>query len=418
MMLPDPVKVHSRPLLRPLWRLFLQYCSAKLMSVFGDKVKAAWKYRELAASAHAEGISILTKPCLEKAIRLAPHEVSFRNDLGWLYYEQRELKQAETEFEGALEIEYSNSKTLIGLATTLHELGRLEDAVYYYLSYLTQEPNDVTTMVNLGILFQGLDRYEESLDVLGKAMALDANNALVHEYAGRAYYSLGRFPDSEKELKLAIDLDPRPSSVHNALGLTYELLGDDQKAEARYREAIRRDLAGDQGEPRLNLARLLDTTNGDATEALDLAKKAETLFRLQGQNDILVQTLWELGWIYYRLGRWQESIQASAEAVKLAPNVNPARFNLALATLRSGNVTGAKEEYQRTLDQIKDVSELKNHGIRDLEEALKADPNLNGGKEILGMLYQKEQGMLPRIDGTRTVRPETSETPRRVESEK
>src|SRR2546421_181410 len=101
-------------------KLLLEYSSAWARSFFGDKDKAAWEFRELALKCHSAGVPMLSRPCLERAVQLAPKQATFRIDLGWVHYAQANLAQAKAQFEKALDLEYRNANALIGLATTLH----------------------------------------------------------------------------------------------------------------------------------------------------------------------------------------------------------------------------------------------------------------------------------------------------------
>ena len=67
-----------------------------------------------------------------------------------------------------------------------------------------------------------------------------------------------------------------------------------------------------------------------------------------GRDDVNVA--WNLGWTYYLLGRFDESIATSQHAVVLDPAQVGVRFNVALARLAAGEIEHARAEYTETME--------------------------------------------------------------------
>ncbi len=70
-----------------------------------------------------------------------------------------------------------------------------------------------------------------------------------------------------------------------------------------------------------------------------------------GRDDI--NLAWNLGWMYYLMGRFDEAIQMDRKALASNPEQIGLHFNLALALLASGDIEAAKIEYNRALDTAK-----------------------------------------------------------------
>ena len=68
---------------------------------------------------------------------------------------------------------------------------------------------------------------------------------------------------------------------------------------------------------------------------------------LAGRDDASVA--WNLAWLYYLEGRFDESVQANRHTIEKDPTLLEARFDLALALLVSGQIDVAKAEYAQTL---------------------------------------------------------------------
>lgn len=67
-----------------------------------------------------------------------------------------------------------------------------------------------------------------------------------------------------------------------------------------------------------------------------------------GRDDL--NTRWNLGWTYYRLGRLGDSIEMTQSALELNPEQIALRFNLGLALLAQGQVDLARETYSAGFD--------------------------------------------------------------------
>lgn len=68
-----------------------------------------------------------------------------------------------------------------------------------------------------------------------------------------------------------------------------------------------------------------------------------------GKSDTSV--LWNLGWTYYLLGRFEEAIAVNQIALQLDPTLIGVRTNQAISLLAQGRTTNAVAEYQLALDE-------------------------------------------------------------------
>ncbi len=132
--------------------------------------------------------------------------------------------------------------------------------------------------------------------------------------------------------------DPAMDAYARGVGLSYQ--GDSQNAIAAFDEALAEapDYANalfERGSAHSNL--------GDFQAAMTDFEAA----RVAGRDDASVA--WNLAWLYYLEGRFDESIQANRHTIEKDPILLEARFDLALALLASGQIDAAKAEYAQTL---------------------------------------------------------------------
>jgi tetratricopeptide (TPR) repeat protein len=118
------------------------------------------------------------------------------------------------------------------------------------------------------------------------------------------------------------------------VGLAHQ--GDDQGAIKAFDEAIAQapeyaNALFDRGVAQANL--------GDFPAAITNFEAA----RAAGRDDASVA--WNLAWVYYLQGRFDDAVQTNRRTVELDPGLLEARFDLGLAMLAAGQIEAARNEY-------------------------------------------------------------------------
>ncbi len=330
---------------------------------------------------------------LERAIDYAPSDPAFYSDLGQIYYEMGQYIEAEKQFKQALKFDYSYLRALKGLGYTAQARGNLSEAVYIYLRYLQENKEDGGVLFNLGAALQDSGNYAEALRYYSKAEKLEPKNPVIPENRARALYSMGKIEEAIGSLHQALELNPDNPEAHSFLGLALEALGESSQALSSYEAALERDPKN--AKIHLAVGGLLDQM-GRYKEAAEHTGLALETFKEKGDEEDLTSAYWNLGWSYYHLDDWANSVQASRNALELNPKLFAARFNLALALLHEGHDKDALDEYQKGVEDLSQPSDLKYWAMDDLEEALRKRPDLPGGQAILGMLGSRYEAMRKR----------------------
>ncbi len=366
------------------------------------RVRIAKKCRQLAVNAYNAEDKPLAIRYLQKAIDYAPRDPSFYCDLGQIYYGLGQFPDAEKQFKKALKYDYSDLRALKGLAYTLHARKNLSEAVYVYLRYLQDNEKDADVLLNLGAALQDSGNYVEALRYYGKAEKLYPENPVIPENRARTLYAMGKIEDAIGNLHRALKLNPDNPELHSLLGRALEANGNREQALTSYQAALQRDPTN--ARLRLDVSKLLDVM-GRYKEAIEQATAALKALEETRDAEGLARAYWELGWSYFRLEQWGNSIQASRNALGVDPNLFQARFNLALALLHEGLQEEASEQYQRGAQDASSPVDLKYWAMDDLEEALEKRRDLPGGKEILRMLHARYDALRSVRSPARTVRP-------------
>jgi tetratricopeptide (TPR) repeat protein len=321
-----------------------------------------------------------------EAIVWKSQDPKLHSALGQVYYEQKKVEEAEKQFRKALEYDYQNLRALKGLGILLQERNDLVGAMYLYLRYLEVEPKDGLVCYNLGATFHNLGDYERALDYYKRAESGDPADPLIKKNRGLALLALGRAEEARDTLLEARKLAPNDAEVGRLLGSALVASGEFDRAEEFYESALNKDPKDADGH--FEFAVLLVRLKRFA-EAAEHARTAAELFLQVLDTGRAARAYWELGWDYYLMGDWENSLRASTEGLQLEPKLAPIYFNIGLSLLHLGRDTEARKRYDDGIQNLSQPTELKYYAIDDLSRALANNPNLPGGSEILAMLQAK-----------------------------
>jgi tetratricopeptide (TPR) repeat protein len=167
----------------------------------------------------------------------------------------------------------------------------------------------------------------------------------VHSALGDALRVAERFEEAAEAYGRAIDLIDTPSQVHwplfYARAIAYERAGDWDPAEADFRKAL--ELSPEQPLVLNYLGYSLVEQRRDLDEALDMIERA-----VAGQPDDGYITD-SLGWVLYRLGRYEEALPHMLRAVELMPSDPIINDHLGDVLWKVGREREARFQWRRAL---------------------------------------------------------------------
>lgn len=278
---------------------------------------------------------------------------------------ERNLYLAIACYERASSIVPGNARlqnTLLSIYMALHEHFQsiqrpqpfwLEEAVYKKI--LTLQPNNPYALNNLGYLYAeyGVNR-QLAQELCQRAVDMMPNNAAFRDSLGWAAFKNQNYEKAEKELKLAIELNPTLFEPYYHLGTLYYVTKKLDKAVQYYDKAVQ--LKPNSAEVLNNYAYLLAELNTNIEKAYELALKA---VNLEPSNPSYLDTL---GWVYYRLKKFDEAKNYLQKALKLAPNVGEIHYHIGKLYFDQMNFTEA-------LTYLKQAYSLDPH-IENLEKEI------------------------------------------------
>jgi tetratricopeptide (TPR) repeat protein len=226
------------------------YQEAKEAQARGDQAGAIAKYQSI--------------------LKVAPHLGAAYNNLGLLYFQQRDFQHAADVLEKGLRVDPKMASASALLGISLYELGKYPDARPRLEAALRSNPKDdnaelflANDLIKLGDLqaaaahLQNLSRRkpqdQETWYLLGKTYmqlseqalskmnAIDPNSVLAHEMSGEIMESMKNYDGAVLEYKKAVEMAPQQPGTHYKLGNAYWYLGEWDAAIKEFESELAND---------------------------------------------------------------------------------------------------------------------------------------------------------------------------------
>jgi tetratricopeptide (TPR) repeat protein len=381
------------------FRMWREYVGAWLQA-FRDRPGAAERLEALAVAAYHADRQGLSIRCLRRGAQLSEDPTPFYVNLGALHYERAEYSDARDVFGQAVAHDFGNVDALRGRGMSHQNLGAYEAASYDYLAVLASDPTDHDSRLNLGLVYYAQGRLDDAAEQLRRVCDQEvvdwAEQYYAHFALGRVLIDGADFEGAEAAFARSIALNPDVGESYRFLGFSQENNGKRKEAIANYRRAI--ELDPNDAYAHLNVAELL-TDQGEALDAIEHATRALEFFRRLGQREDQANAYWAIGWARYTNGELSESVVASRAALELEPSLMPVRFNLGLALLRNGQIDESRRVYEEAIAGPVTLWDLEVHGIDDLRELLREEPEIPRAAEILRSLEAKRTELSSMANG-------------------
>lgn len=157
------------------------------------------------------------------------------------------------------------------LGSTLHNLGRLDEALTTHKATVEARPNDYEAHFNLAAEYHQQGMLDESVKSYIHAIGLQPNSPNAYNNIGNIFKTMGLFPQAEMYCRQAVSLQPDMARAHNNLGNALHAQGKYTESIASYQQALA--LKPDWAEAYNNLAITLKD-QGHSSEAQKTFHKA------------------------------------------------------------------------------------------------------------------------------------------------
>ena len=188
-------------------------------------------------------------------------------------------------------------------------------AVEAYSTVTDDDPSYHAAVMGRSQALRDQGNMEEAIAVLQDLVATRSDLPILHTTLGDLYREEERYEDATEAYTRALELYDAPSSrqwfVHYARAITYERRDLWENAESDFRKAL--ELNPDQPSVLNYLGYSLVEKQMKLDEALDMIERAVAA---RPNSGYIVDSL---GWVLYRLGRYEEAVPHMERAAELMP---------------------------------------------------------------------------------------------------
>ncbi|MAA98253.1 MAG: hypothetical protein CMN87_06965 [Stappia sp.] len=163
----------------------------------------------------------------DAAVRAAPQDTDLLADYGHVLLLAGQHEQAEKVFRFVLQTGASHRLALLGLADTLNQLDRPDEALELLAGAEGIIPErDAEYQLHLANALWGAGSFEDALAALDIVLALGHRTPDTCLLRGKTLYHLGRFAEARTDLEAALAADPGRDDVAMTLGFCCLSQGD------------------------------------------------------------------------------------------------------------------------------------------------------------------------------------------------
>jgi len=269
----------------------------------------------------------------------------------------------------------------VNLGIAYSEAGQFDKAESFLIKAMELDPDSGFTYLNLGANLEKQERYAEAISIYKKAIGLRKSNPpKLYFNLSLAYQKINDYNNSIKYAELAISKNPYHYGSHMLLGRAYFKTGNYREAENIYQKTLK--LFPEKGDAYISLGAVYERQNRleEALSILNIALTRKDTDAAKAYNT--------LGIIYWRLKKYQDSVNAAQQAIAINPGLLDAYLTLGLTYEDMGMQDLALAQFRKAWQQGYDMVATYNYwainfmrqndtgrAILYLQEALKLQPD-------------------------------------------
>jgi tetratricopeptide (TPR) repeat protein len=275
--------------------------------------------------------------------------------------------------------EYLNPKSvapILLVANMLNDQGQHHLAEMNFAKVPRDSPEFYNAEIGRAGALQAADKQDEAIEVLRELSETYPEIPAVFSALGDAMRRNSRFAEAGEAYSKSIALlgEPQPNQwfLFYARGITYEREGEWDAAEKDFRLAL--ELSPDQP----LVLNYLGYSLVEKRIKLDEAQKMIQVAVEKRPNDGYITD--SLGWVFYRLGKFEEAVEPLERAVELEPVDPIINDHLGDAYWKVGRKLEAEFQWRRALSfdpEEKDAERIRLKLEIGLDEVLKSEADAN-----------------------------------------
>lgn len=194
-----------------------------------------------------------------------------------------------------------------------------EAAIPFFKRTLEVDPKNLQAHQILAQTYINLNNYDDAKEILEKAITIDENNADLYSLLGFIFNRMGDNQKTISTLEHALRINPKHMDALSTLALTFDGMKNFSYSDSLYESALKmyeHDLPKDGVYYLLlnNYAYSLSERELQLERALEMSKKS---IEFEKENSSYLDTF---GWIYFKLGRYDDALKYISQAVDIREN--------------------------------------------------------------------------------------------------
>ncbi|MFL6215816.1 MAG: tetratricopeptide repeat protein [Blastocatellia bacterium] len=177
---------------------------------------------------------------LKGLLKQSPEDVDVYLYWSSVQLDANQLKEAEDSARKAMDIEPKDVGPLITLSSIQERQRKFKDSEATLRRALDIDPDNATVLNNLGyFLADRNERLVEAEALIRRAVNIEPTNGSFLDSLGWLLYRQNKLPEAQKYLELAVIYQSRSATIHDHLGDLYKKLGQNDKARAKWEDALK-----------------------------------------------------------------------------------------------------------------------------------------------------------------------------------
>jgi tetratricopeptide (TPR) repeat protein len=291
----------------------------------------------------------LAEEQLMAAKRLAPTQAAVHLDIGQLYAAQKKWAEAEKEFDGAVQLDPSNTTILGQYADFLVARQQVPKAVARLQQFVDANPNNVQGHLMLGAVQFRAKNNGAAQAEFERANQIDPKDVQPYLRLGQLYQAQKQTDAAIAQYQKALEIQPKFASLCAMIGNLYLEKDDLKTARQYFQKAL--DIEPNFTVAIANMAWVYAQEGKDLDVALGMAQKAKS------QAPELPSITDTLAWVMYKKGNYSGAIPLLQECVQKVPDSAEYHYHLGVVLVADGQKDKGKSQLQAALQmkQLKDA---------------------------------------------------------------
>ncbi|MFH1075078.1 MAG: tetratricopeptide repeat protein, partial [Candidatus Firestonebacteria bacterium] len=289
---------------------------------------------------------------LKKAVELDPSDLDSLQRIALMLYQEKDYKGSLEHARRLAVSDPANAEAYQIMGSNYNELGKNNEAVEAYEKFVELTPKNPSGYIYLSYLYTKRNEYPKMIALLEKGVRILPENIDLQLYLGGAYFENKNYIKAETAYREVLKRREKDDRTLYSLGVLLERTARYEEAVYCFKQVI--EINPKYADAYNYAGYIYADRNEKLDEAMSLIMKA---LKLEPENGAYIDSL---GWIYYRLGKFDEAqreLERAALILKKAGHDDPIVFeHLGDIYLKKNLYAKAEEMYEKSLKQLENAS--------------------------------------------------------------